>query len=177
MAGVGLYPHRVKIAIPEPALVLLIGPAGAGKSTFAAAHFKPVEIVSSDHLRGLLANDPADQSASADAFRILTLMVGARLKRRLTTLVDATSLRAANRRKYRELAARNDVPVVAIAFDLSPRAYHDRNRGRTDRVVDAEVIERQVEQMAQTMAAVPSEGYSALYVIRDGDQVEVTRGT
>lgn len=175
MAGVGFYPHRVIIAIPDPALVLLIGPAGAGKSTFAAAHFNPVEIISSDHLRGLLANDPADQSASADAFRILTLMVAGRLKRRLMTVVDATSLRAANRRKYRELAARNDVPVVAIAFDLPTSAYHARNRGRTDRVVDADVIERQIEQMAQTMAVLPSERYSAVHVLGAGDAVEVVR--
>jgi protein phosphatase len=165
----------VKITIPDPALVLLIGPAGAGKSTFAAAHFKPVEIVSSDHLRGLLANDPADQSASADAFRILTLMVAGRLKRRLTTVVDATSLRAANRRKYRDLAARRGVPVVAIAFDLPVRVYHERNRGRVGRVVEADVIERQLDEMALTMATLPSEGYSALHVLRESDSPEVVR--
>lgn len=167
----------MRIAIPDPALVLLIGPAGAGKSTFAAAHFKPVEIVSSDHLRGLLANDPADQTASADAFRILTLMVAGRLKRRLMTVVDATSLRASSRRRYRELAARHGIPVVAIAFDMSPRTYHDRNRGRTDRVVDDEVVERQIDQMARTMSVLPSEGYAALHVLRDGDEVAVPRGT
>lgn len=165
------------ITIPDPALVLLIGPAGAGKSTFAAQHFRPVEIVSSDHLRGLLANDPADQTASADAFRILTLMVAGRMKRRLMTVVDATSLRAANRHKYRELAARNDVPVVAIAFDLSPGAYHARNRCRTERVVDTDVVERQIDQMARTMAALPGEGYAALHVLRDGDEAAVTRQT
>jgi protein phosphatase len=166
----------VTITIPDPALVLLVGPAGAGKSTFAAAHFRPAEIVSSDHLRGLLANDPADQTASADAFRILTLMVAGRLKRRLTTVVDATSLRAANRRKYRELAARHDVPVVAIAFDLPARVYQERNRGRAGRVVDADVIERQIDHMARTIAALPAEGYSALYVLRESDSFEVARG-
>jgi predicted kinase len=66
---------------------------------------------------------------------------------------------------------------VAIAFDMSPRTYHDRNRGRTDRVVDDEVVERQVEQMTRVMAALPSEGYAALHVLRDGDEVAVTRGT
>lgn len=165
----------MRLTIPEPALVLLIGPAGAGKSTFAAAHFRAVEIVSSDALRGLLSNDPADQTASADAFRILTLMVAGRLKRRLTTVVDATSLRAANRRKYRELAARHGIPVVAIAFDLSPREYHARNRDRTRRVVDDAVVETQVDMMDRALAALPREGYSAVHVVRDGDEVSVER--
>jgi protein phosphatase len=166
----------VRIAIADPALVLLIGPAGAGKSTFAAAHFKPVEIVSSDHLRGLLANDPADQTASADAFRILTLMVAGRLKRRLTTVVDATSLRAQNRRRYRQLAELYRVPVVAIAFDMSPRTYHERNRDRPGRVVNDDVVAQQIDQMARTMAALPGEGYAALHVIRDGVEVALERG-
>jgi protein phosphatase len=102
-------------------------------------------------------------------------MVAGRLKRRLTTVVDATSLRAANRRKYRELAARHGVPVVAIAFDLPVRVYHERNRGRAGRVVDADVIERQLDDMARTMAALPSEGYSALHVLRESDSLEVVR--
>jgi protein phosphatase len=166
----------MRLTIPDPALVLLIGPAGAGKSTFAAAHFKPVEIVSSDHLRGLLANDPADQTASADAFRILTLMVAGRLKRRLTTVVDATSLSAANRRRYRALAARHGVPVVAIAFDMSPHTYRARNRHRAERVVEDEVLERQIDVMSVALAALPGEGYAALHVLRDGDEVTVERG-
>lgn len=164
------------IRIPDPALVLLIGPAGAGKSTFAATHFKPAEIVSSDHLRGLLSNDPADQAASAEAFRILTLLVSGRLKRRLTTAIDATSLLAANRARYRAIAARHGVPVVVIAFDLSPDTYQARNRGRAGRIVDAAVVERQIDQMALTLAALPAEGYAAIYLIRDDDQLEVTRG-
>ena len=164
------------IRVPDPALVLLVGPAGSGKSTFAAAHFRPVEIVSSDNLRGLLSNDPADQGASAEAFRILALLVNGRLKRQLTTVVDATSLRAANRARYRAIAARHGVPVIAIAFDLAASTYHARNRGRADRVVDDEVVERQIVQMAQTVAALRGEGYAALHIVRDGQQVEVVRG-
>lgn len=165
------------LALPDPALVLLIGPTGSGKSTFAAAHFRPVEIVSSDHLRGLLTNDPADQSATAEAFRILALIVAGRLSRRLTTVIDATSLLAANRKRYRAIAARHGVPVIAIAFDLPASVYHTRNRGRADRVVAGDVVERQIDQMARTLAALPAEGYAALYVVRDGAEVEVGRTT
>lgn len=166
----------MQLTIPDPALVLLIGPAGAGKSTFAAAHFEAVEIVSSDALRQLLSNDPADQGASAEAFRILALLVEGRLKRRLMTVVDATSLRAENRRRYRQLAARQGIPVVAIAFDMSPLTYRARNRGRPGRVVEDEVLLRQIDLMSVALAALPGEGYAALHVLRDGDEVAVERG-
>ena len=161
----------MKISILDPALVLLIGPAGAGKSTFAAAHFHAVEIVSSDHLRALLSNDPADQGASAEAFRILSLLVAGRLARRLTTVVDATSLRAANRTRYRAIAARHAIPVVAIAFNWPADVYHRRNRGRAGggRVVEDGVVDRQTEQMRRTVAALPDEGYATLYELRDPD--------
>jgi predicted kinase len=165
----------LKISIPDPALVLLIGPAGTGKSTFAQAHFQPVEIVSSDHLRQLLSNDPADQDASAEAFKILGLLVEGRLKRRLTTVVDATSLGASNRERYRAIAARHDIPVVALAFDYAASTYHARNRGRAGRVVEAEVVDAQIEQMQRTLSALPREGYAAVYVLREGTEVTLER--
>lgn len=157
------------LTIPDPALVLLVGPSGAGKSTFAEAHFGPTEIVSSDALRHMLANDPADQGASAEAFRILALLIEGRLRRRLMTVVDATNLRAADRARYRQIATRHGVPAVAIAFDLPASVYHGHNRGRDSRVVEDEVVDRQIELMRQALAALPREGYAALYVLREPD--------
>jgi predicted kinase len=97
---------QVEFEFPEPSLVLLIGPSGAGKSTFAAATFRPTQVISSDELRERLSDDAADQDASAEAFRILALLVNGRLKRRLTAVVDATNLRAGNRRRLRSFASR-----------------------------------------------------------------------
>jgi len=165
----------VTITIPDPVLVLLIGPAGAGKSTFAHEHFRAVEIVSSDYLRGLLSNDPADQGASAEAFRILALLLEGRLKRGLTTVLDATSLRAENRARYRAIAARHGIPVVAVAFDLPLQTYHDRNRNRAGRVVEDAVVDWQVEQMERTLGVLPGEGYAALHILRDGAEVTLER--
>ena len=130
----------MRLTIPDPALVLLIGPAGAGKSTFATAHFKAAEIVSSDAIRGLLTDDEADQASSAEAFHIVALLVNGRLKRRLTTVVDATNLRAANRKSYHRAAARYGVPTVAIVFDLPARVYLTRDGARAERSVGAAVF-------------------------------------
>jgi protein phosphatase len=162
----------VTIAIPDPSLVLLIGPAGAGKSTFAAAHFRPTEIVSSDAIRGLLTDDEADQSSSAEAFHVLALLVHGRLKRRLTTVVDATNLRAANRKSYPNMAARYGVPTVAIAFDLDAATCYARNAARNERSVAAEVVDDQVARMPAVLAAIHDEGFGSVIVLRDGDLAE-----
>ncbi len=159
----------MKLTVPDPALVLLVGPSGAGKSTFAAAHFRPTEIVSSDALRAMLTDDPADQGASAEAFHLLAILVKGRLSRRLTTVVDATNLRAVDRKRYGKTAASLGIPTVAIAFDLPSGAYHARNTRRPDRVVDEHVVESQTERMEQVLTDLPGEGYAELYVI-GGDQ-------
>jgi predicted ATPase len=71
------------IVIPDPSLVLLVGAAGAGKSTLAARLFPADEIVSSDALRALISGDEGDQRVSGAAFRILHRTVRRRLARGL----------------------------------------------------------------------------------------------
>jgi protein phosphatase len=161
----------VKLTVPDPALVLLVGPSGAGKSTFALAHFRPTEIVSSDAMRAMLADNAGDQYASAEAFHVLTILVNGRLRRGLTTVVDATNLRAANRKRYRAIANRYGVPTAAIAFDLPPQLYLARNSLRPDRVVEDDVVADQAERMAQALADLHAENYAALYVLHEPEML------
>ncbi|MBW8735298.1 MAG: AAA family ATPase, partial [Asticcacaulis sp.] len=42
------------ITIPQLSLVLLVGPSGSGKSSFARKHFLRTEVISSDYCRGLV---------------------------------------------------------------------------------------------------------------------------
>ena len=44
-----------EIRLPPDALVLLVGISGSGKSTFAARHFRPSQVLSSDALRAMVA--------------------------------------------------------------------------------------------------------------------------
>lgn len=161
--------QSLRLVVPDPALVLLVGPSGSGKSTFARAHFRPTEIVSSDSMRAMLADDPSDQDASAEAFQVLAIIVNGRLRRRLTTVVDATNLRAVNRNRYRRMAARYGIPTVAICFDLPPQVYQAHNLQRPERVVDDDVVDRQTDLMAQALADLPAEDYASLYVLREPD--------
>ena len=61
----------MRIEIPEFALVAMIGATSSGKSTFAAKHFLPTEILSSDFFRGMISDDENDQKVSREAFDLL----------------------------------------------------------------------------------------------------------
>jgi predicted kinase len=167
------YRRSVNLVVPDPALVLLIGPSGSGKSTFAAAHFGPTEILSSDWMRSMVADDAADQDASTEAFRVLAIFANGRLKRRLTTVIDATNLRGANRKKFRQVAARYGVPTVAILFDFALSTYASHNAGRADRVVESDVVADQASRMRDAVATVPLEGYTRIHVFHDPGEVAV----
>jgi len=60
----------VSLAIPDLALVVLVGASGSGKSTFARRHFRPTQVLSSDFCRGLVADDQDDQAATPARSRV-----------------------------------------------------------------------------------------------------------
>jgi protein phosphatase len=157
----------VQLTVADPSLVLLIGPSGSGKSTFAARSFPPTAVLSSDALRGVLADDPNDQGASADAFRVLAFLVEGRLSRRLLTVVDATNLRGETRKGWLRVARRFGVPAVAIVFDLPLATCLELNAQRPERSVEERVVREQHERMAATVAALAGEGFAAIHALGD----------
>ena len=146
--------------LPDPALVVLIGAAGSGKSTWATARYRPAEIVSADQLRGIVGSGEHDLAASTDAFRLLDQIVAARLGRGLTT-VDTLGLDPARRRAQRELARRVGLPAVAVLLETSPAECRARNRAR-DRPVPATVLDGQLRRMAAIPAEVAAEGWDVV---------------
>ena len=91
-------PDDDALRLPSPCVVVLVGPSGSGKSTWAATQFPADQIVSSDRLRAMVGEGEHDVAASTDAFAVLDLVVGRRLARRLTTVIDTLGLDADRRR-------------------------------------------------------------------------------
>jgi len=168
----------VLFKIPERSLVLLIGAAGSGKSTFARKHFKSTEIVSSDALRGVVSDDEGDQRASADAFEVLRLIVAKRLRRGRLTVIDATNVQRAARKGLLALSAQNSAPVTAIVFNLPAAVCLARNQSRPNRPVGAEVVEKQVADLLDSLPGLEREGFVKVYVMdntADIDSAQVLR--
>jgi protein phosphatase len=150
------------MVLPPSSLVALVGPAGAGKTTFAATHFRPSEVLSSDQCRLLVSDDESNQSASAPAFAVLYFIAARRARRGRLTVVDATNVRPADRQRVLWLAERYRRPAIAIVFGLPLDLCLARNATRAGRQVEADVIRQQWEQMPGSAEAVMAEGFSAV---------------
>lgn len=154
------------VELPDPALVVLVGPAGAGKSAWAAARYRDAEIVSSDALRERVGTGPADLDASDDAFAVLEAIVAARLRRGLTTVVDTLGLDAGRRRAWLATGRAAGMSCVATVFDTPAAVCRARNRER-DRPVPAPTLTSQVRRMPGVSAEIAGEQWD-LVVRSDG---------
>jgi predicted kinase len=141
-----------EIAISEPCLVVLVGVAGSGKSTFAARHFAADEVLASDAFRARLGRDEADQGATRKAFGVLHAALERRLAAGRTTVVDATNVRPEARRALVRRAAAVGLPAIAIVLDLPLAECLAGDRMRLGRHVPAAIVERQFAELRAALA-------------------------
>jgi alkanesulfonate monooxygenase SsuD/methylene tetrahydromethanopterin reductase-like flavin-dependent oxidoreductase (luciferase family)/predicted kinase len=152
------------VALPDPALVVLVGAAGSGKSTWASEHFRRAEVVSSDDLRAVVGSGPADLDASTDAFDLLERIVAARLARGLTTVVDTLGLDADRRLAWRDAARAAGLPAVVVVLD-TPGDECRRRNARRDRPVPAPALADQVRRTAAVRDTLPTEGWDGIEIV------------
>jgi protein phosphatase len=160
------------LEIPDFALVVLIGATGSGKSTFAAKHFAATEIISSDYCRGLVADDETDQSVSADAFELARAIAEKRLKHRRLTVIDATNVRAADRKGWIEIARRWHALPVAVVVDPGISVCVERNKARPDRPFGAQVVQRMAQEIKRGLGGLQREGFRQVWKLTSEAEID-----
>jgi protein phosphatase len=174
--GTGTADATRALAVTDLSLVVLIGASGSGKSTFAARHFKPTEIISSDFCRGLVSDDENDQSATSDAFDVLHYIAGKRLAAGRRTVVDATSVQREARAQLVKLAREHDVLPIAIVLDVPEQVCLERNAARPDRAaLPRHVVQRHQRELRRSLRGLEREGFRKVHVLRGVAQIDAAR--
>jgi predicted kinase len=146
---------------PRGTVVLAIGLPGSGKSAWFKRH--NITPLSSDLLRALLFDDPAEQRFQDLIFSNLRSMLKARLiARRPMNYVDATNLTPHDRAGWIKLARDFGYEVQAVFFDVPVEVCLERNRKR-ERVVPDDVMRRMAGKLK-----VPTfeEGFTKITAVR-----------
>ncbi|MEM6659717.1 MAG: polynucleotide kinase-phosphatase [Pseudomonadota bacterium] len=166
-----------KISIPDFALVVLIGATGSGKSSFARKHFLETEIVSSDTCRAIVSDDETDLAATGDAFDLLNYTASIRLKRRLMTVIDATSVKREDRAKLVQLARKYHALPVALVLDIDPKICHERNQNRPNRNFGEHVARNHAKALRRGMRGLQKEGFRQIQIMKSPEEVDALKIT
>ena len=152
----------------------LVGATSSGKSSFAARHFKPTEVLSSDFFRAMITDNENDQSISADAFDLLYYAANKRLNHMKLTVIDATNLQPQARKQVIDLAREQNVHSVAIVLNLPEELLQERNKARPERNYPARVIRQHCMMVRRCIKDLKREGFRFVYVINSLEQLENT---
>jgi predicted kinase len=137
-------PHARHLA-GEPLLHILVGPSGAGKTTYAHATFDPGIVLCSDQFRAMLCGDTGSQERNADVFRAMALVTQARLSAGVPTVIDATNVRRKDRLAFVDLAT----PAQRVRYHIIDRTLAEILATRAAR--RPEVVERHFNAMRSQM--------------------------
>jgi len=160
------------LLLPADALVLLIGVAASGKSTFARRHFAATEILSSDEIRAMITDDPSAQGATDDAFDLLHRILAMRMRRGRLSVIDATNVEEWARRELLLVARRHRRPAVAIVLDLPLAVALERNAARPAPRPPPAALRRQHRWLTDSIDVLAGEGFAAVHVLRSPEEFD-----
>ena len=135
-------------------VIVLVGLPASGKSTWLQRNMFP--SLSSDDIRRLLRDDPADQTINRAVFATLRSLLRKRLELgAAVTCIDATNLTPRERRPYIKIAEGYGARAEALLFDTPLAICKARNATR-ERVVPDDIMDRMACRLVEPT---PGEGF------------------
>jgi predicted kinase len=155
-----------QLILPRRTLLVLCGPTGSGKSTFAARRFPETHIVSSDRCRGMICDDENSQAFNRDAFDLFHYILHKRMLLDRFCVADSTALLPGARERLHQLALRYGYFACLLIFDVPPEVCIERDRQRT-RQVGEQVVRYHAGLLAKTLQDVQNENWQLLQILHD----------
>lgn len=152
--------------LKQRSLVMLVGPIGCGKSTFASKYFGS-HIVSADSFRELIAGDAGNQNVSRDAFDLLNLTIDAKMRNDFPVVVDNLNHRPSSRKDLYHLANKYGYNKVAILFDHVDVATCQRQNAGRSRVVPHEIVTKQYNTFRENIKFLADEPLDEILYAKD----------
>ena len=164
------------IVLPRRTLVVLCGPAGSGKSTFAGrlieTHkdkgFKATMVVSSDYCRALVSDDETNQQVNRDTFDLFHYIIHKRMFQQRFTIADSTALQPDARRRLLDVAQRHYYQTCLLVFNISLETCRQRDQAR-ERMVGEQVIVYHMGLLQRTLRDIANEGWGQIHILGEQD--------
>ena len=132
-------------------LVLLVGPSGGGKSTFAQEHFQPWEVVSSDAIRLELSKGDIYRMDKIEAtLNELHARIRWKLENNQRVVVDATHVRNKDRRYVARIGQEMNAPVIYVVINRDGAIKHKQAGWRANVIEGGKTL---IDRMEETFVA------------------------
>ncbi|RNG26377.1 AAA family ATPase [Streptomyces botrytidirepellens] len=165
--------HLTLLTLPltKPALYVLVGAGGSGKSSITTA-FPPSWSLSLDTCRAQVADNAGSQAATPAAVRVFDAALDGRLSHHLPTVIDNTSTEQKHRTRLIKRAHHYGMLAVAIAVRTPLSVCQARQALRPASLqVPRDVIERQHDGVPSAEQLL-SEGFDQAH---DADRLDLMR--
>lgn len=176
--------QQAPIIIPKRSLMVLCGPAGSGKSTFARtfieAHqdqdIKATAIVSSDSCRSLVCDDEAMRDFDASqqrqiqqhTFELFYSILAKRLALGRLSIADTLCLHENIRTALLEIARKLNTPTCLIVFHMSLQTCLEQNQHQIrTHLIPEHMIASQLQQLQQVLTRLPHEGWDQIHILNE----------